>query len=191
MSKKFEISVEAERFIHNDLSNCAFTFSGRTEAKFESGETAGVYHDMMASLVFCAFAIEAKVNFVGWKTFEEGWPERAPFDEKVRLLNKYLNCDLDKGKRPLQTVSKLMKLRNTLAHGRPEIVKKVEVTEVEPVVWDALKGQWEETITRDFVNKCQEDEKILWDTLLSAAKIELHETLTHGGHTLRSLIETE
>ncbi len=189
MAKKFQIAVEAERFIHNDLSNCALHFSETIREKVISGETEGVYLDMMAALVFSAFSIEAKINFVGWRVLEDGWPERANLWEKIALLSKVLGFEVDRGSRPWQTLRNLKKFRDTLAHGKPEVVEEVKVVDVEPEVWDALKAQWEYSVTPEFVGQCREDENQIWELLLEAADIELFTTLTHGGHSLRSLTE--
>jgi hypothetical protein len=189
LAKKYEVRIEAERFIHNDLSNCSWDFQQRTKKKFENGEMEGVYHDMMASLVFSAFSIEAKLNFVGWKVLGDGWPERANIREKVNLLNEVLSCGFDWGARPLQTVAKLKRFRDTLAHGKPEIIDEVCEVDVEPSVWDALKSQWEESVTPSFVDICRDDEHSLWKTLLEKAEIGMEETITSGGHHLSALIE--
>ncbi len=191
MAEKFEVRVEAERFIHNELSNCAWDFQQRMQSQIENDERAGIYHTMLASLVFSAFSIEAKVNFVGWKVLRDGWPEKANLREKLNLLNEVLKMDLSWGKLPLQTILKLKRLRDVLAHGKPEIVEKFEVVEVEPDVWDALKGQWETSVTPKFVDQCREAEDELWKRLLAAAGIEMDETLTHGGHSLKKIVEPD
>ncbi|WP_377508213.1 hypothetical protein [Octadecabacter sp. R77987] len=175
MAGKFEVRTQAEKFIHNDLSNCAYSFEKSVGQKISSGETEGVYHDMMAALVFTAFSIEAMVNFVGWKVLENGWPERANLREKVDLLSKVLDLELDWGTRPLQTINQLKRFRDTIARGKPEVVDETTIVEVEPAVWDALKGQWEESVTPDFVKRCLEDEGKLWKMLLKAAEIQDHE----------------
>ncbi|MDP5085369.1 MAG: hypothetical protein NWQ23_08105 [Yoonia sp.] len=189
MSKKYEVRITAERFIHNELSTCAWHFQDIANTKVQSGKREGLALDMMASLVFCAFSIEAKVNFVGWKTLQDGWPERTNLREKIDLLRKTLNLNIDWSERPLQTIAQLKRFRDTLAHGKPEIVDETKVTDIEPDVWDALKGQWERSVQQDFMNRCREDEAAIWNALLEAAGIELHETLTSGGHSL-SVLET-
>ena len=184
MSKKYEVRTTAERYIHNELSTCAWHFQGVAKKKIETGETEGCALDMMAALVFCAFSTEAKVNFVGWKTLQDGWPERANLREKIDLLRKTLSLHIDWSTRPLQTVAKLKRFRDTLAHGKPEIVDETQVTDVEPEIWDALKAQWENSVQPDFVDRCREDEEALWDIMLKAAGIGRHETLTIGGQSL-------
>ncbi len=188
MAHKYQVRTVAERFIHNDLSNCAYDFQSRMRKKIESGDTEGVYHDMMASLLFSAFSTEAKVNFIGWKTLKAGWPERASFREKIDLLTEVLKIDLTWGEPPLQSLNQLFKLRNTLAHGKPEIVDETKVSDVEPEIWDALKGQWERSIKPEFVDQCRTAEDDLWKELLNAADISIYDTLTHGQHSLETVV---
>ncbi|WP_039018997.1 hypothetical protein [Halocynthiibacter namhaensis] len=184
MTKKVEVHLEAERYIHNVLSGCSFTLQNRMNDQFESAETTGVYHTMMACLVFVAFTVEARVNFIGQKVFGEGWPEKANLEEKIELLNVHLGIGLCRGDRPLQTILKLKKLRNTLAHGKPEIVSRVEKHDEEPDVFGALRFTWEEAVNKDFVMRCDMDEKRLWSMLLEAAGIDEAEAITHGGYSV-------
>ena len=191
MAEKYLVKETAERFIHNDLSDCAWWFKDLAAKKFENDDRSGVALVMMASLVFCAFSIEAKINFVGWRVLENGWPEMASFREKIDLLNKVLNAKLTWDARPLQTVHELQRIRNAFAHGKPEVVENEKIVDVEPEVWDALKATWEKSVNMDFLARCHDDENALWDVLLRCADIEPHETLTHGGHSLSVLIDAE
>jgi len=191
MAEKYLLQIEAERFIHNDLSNCSWDFQQRMRSQIEADDRAGLYHTMMASLVFSAFSMEAKLNFVGWRIFGRGWPERASLREKIELLHVHLDLRWSWAERPLQTIAKLKRFRDVLAHGKPEIVdKEVEVVG-KPDVWDALKGQWEQTVTPEFVDQCRTDEDHIWKCLLEKSGIQMYETLTHGGHTLKAIVEGE
>jgi len=189
MAQKYEIHVEAERFIHNDLSSCAFYMRKLMHEKIDSGDNNGLYFPMMSCLVFSAFALEAKVNFVGWKVLKDGWPERANIKAKIRLLAEVLSLELDWGQRPLQTISKIIRFRDTLAHGKPEIVNETLVTDVEPEIWSALEAQWTTALTAENIDRCDDDVEAFWKQLLTAAGIAVSETLTHGGHHLSSVVE--
>lgn len=188
MAKKFQVHTEAERLIHNDLSNCAWGMREDMNKKFESGETAGVYFDMMGALIFLAFSIEAKINFIGWKILEDGWPERASLKEKINLIYKVLDLDADWSRRPLQTISSLKRFRDTLAHGKPELVKEIKEVDVDPDIWESLKAQWEREVNPDNVNRCYEDIDNLWKLLLKEAEIPIAKTLTSGNQKLSSLV---
>lgn len=188
MAKKFQVHIEAERFIHNDLSNCAWGMREDMRKKFDSGETEGVHFDMMGALVFLAFSIEAKINFIGWKILEDGWPERANLKEKIHLIYKVLDIEADWSCRPLQSILSLKRFRDTIAHGKPELVKEVKEVDIDPDIWDSLKGQWEREVNPENVNRCYEDIDQLWKLLLEKAGIPVEKTLTNGNQTLSSLV---
>ena len=84
----------------------------------------GSLYDVMASLVFTAFALEAYLNHVGSHLFE-CWKalERLPPLEKMSLLSEKLGIKQHSGRRPYQTVRELFRFRNVLAHGKSEVVK--------------------------------------------------------------------
>ena len=145
---------------------------------------------MMASLVFCAFSVEAKINFVGWWHLEDGWPERASLREKINLLNRVLGAELDWGQRPLQSIAQLTKVRNTFAHGQPEFVDEERIDDVEPEVWESLKSDWEESVNMEFLQRCREDERALWVCLLERAGIEEYKTITAAEQSLKVLMES-
>ena len=84
--EKYLLRAKGERFIHNELASTAWGFRQSMHAKLESGNTEGVYYDMLGSLAFFAFANEARINFVGWWTLKEDWPERAKFRKKINIL---------------------------------------------------------------------------------------------------------
>lgn len=186
MAGKFRLRIEAERLIHSDLSNTARHLSNTVRQQWKENSTSGVSLMTSAALVFVAFSIEAKVNFVGWKVLEDGWPERASFKEKLALIYQQLGLELEKGKDPIQTVSKLMAFRNTLAHGKPDILAVDKDVDDEPVVWDALKMPWEDDVTLEFLNRCCAAEEKIWGLLLEEAGIPVEETITKGHQSLSS-----
>ena len=189
MAIKFEVRIAAERHIFNDLSACTRAHSDVMREKIDGDRRDGVYYDMMASLVFAAFDLEAKVNFVGWKVFEDGWPGRANIREKIQLLNRHLQMNLDWGCRPLQTLNELRKFRDTLAHGKPEEVKIEQVVDVEPDIWEALRGQWEVFVNAVQVDRCIADVSAFWDQMLRAANISHWETTTRAEHSLSHIAQ--
>lgn len=79
----------------------------------------GSYYQLMASLIFTVFALEAFVNHIGqsmikcWDDLEQLSPSR-----KLNLIAEKLEIEKDDGKRPFQTVSKLFRFRNSVAHGK-------------------------------------------------------------------------
>src|SRR5262249_49163540 len=73
----------------------------------------------LSSILLTAFAFEAYLNHVepkvvkGWKKLEK---KRLSPKVKLDLICEVLEIELPK--RPRQTIKKLIKFRNTLAHGR-------------------------------------------------------------------------
>jgi len=180
MAERYEIQIAIHRFIHNDLELCARDLRERVRRKFESGEAEGFFSDMMGSLIFMAFTIEANVNFIGWKTLDDGWPDRASLSEKINLLVKVLPLELEWKHRPLQTILKLNNFRNSIAHGKPKIVDPPTLVQTGPEALDLFKGEWESCVTQEFIDRSYEDMNSLWNTLLEAAKIPIGDTVTRS-----------
>jgi hypothetical protein len=87
-------------------------------------EPVGSAWHFLSSLVLTAFAFEAYLNHIG-PTLLKCWEsvEYLSLANKLDLICELLNVQVpDKGKRPGQTIEKLFKFRNTLAHGRTETV---------------------------------------------------------------------
>jgi hypothetical protein len=74
-------------------------------------------------VVFLAFSIESYVNSLGaqhlgiWDELE-----RLPWKKKISILYKVNNQIPDWGSEPLQFASEVFKIRDKLAHGKPEVV---------------------------------------------------------------------
>lgn len=79
----------------------------------------GSFYSYMSSLVFSAFTMEAYINHVGdylfvfWDDVEKLRPLG-----KLNLVCSLIAHDIDMGKRPYQSLTKLFKFRNELAHGK-------------------------------------------------------------------------
>ena len=99
----------------------------------------GSGHCRVAAVVLSAFAIEALLNHVGeeklsfWGIVER----RLTWREKLELLAQHLGISLPWGERPLQTITKVFKFRNSLAHGRTETVETTYEHNT-PDEWEAI-----------------------------------------------------
>jgi len=84
----------------------------------------GSYYQLMASLIFTAFTLEAFLNHIGqsifkcWNDLEQLSPLR-----KLNLITEKLGIKKDDSERPFQTVSELFKFRNNVAHGKTVSLK--------------------------------------------------------------------
>jgi hypothetical protein len=99
-----------------------------SQCVLETGEREriGSSWQFLSSLVLTAFAFEAYLHHVGpavlssWESLEQ-----LPPLTKLELLCDALKVPLpaEKGERSLQTIGQLFKFRNSLAHGRSEVLK--------------------------------------------------------------------
>lgn len=165
MSKPLKAVVTKERMVHTyselwHASDCVLEAGIR--------EPRGSTWQFLSSAVLTAFAFEAYLNHVG-PTVIACWSEleRLPPWAKFELLSETLNISfLDgTGKRPLQTIVKLLEFRNTMAHGRSgELKPKSERRDVNEKL-DAYLGEtpltdWERLIkTETFAQRAREDVK--------------------------------
>jgi hypothetical protein len=80
----------------------------------------------LAAMVFAFLAMEAYLNYVGLRLAPEIWEKEREhfrttgFKGKLREVMDTAGLNWEPGKRPIQTVLGLEKLRNAIAHGRPE-----------------------------------------------------------------------
>ena len=133
----------------------------------------------LSSVVLTAFAFEAYLNHVGPSTIA-CWSqlERLPPWSKFELLCETLGAKFPKGPdaRPLQTITKLLAFRNTMAHGRSmEIKPKPELRDVDDNL-DKYLGErpladWERLIqTNAFAKRAREDVEAVLKTVHAARK---------------------
>lgn len=81
---------------------------------------AGSLYFLMMAGVFAAFTVEAFLNHLGqrkvrdWEAFER---KLGP-GEKLLLLKEILHLSVDQSTRPFQTLHDMVRLRDSLAHGK-------------------------------------------------------------------------
>lgn len=82
-------------------------------------EVEGSYFQIMASLIYTAFTFEAYLNHIGKKIFG-CWDDLEGLSpkKKLNIIAEKLGIKKDDGKRPYQTLKKLLDFRNNVAHGK-------------------------------------------------------------------------
>lgn len=122
--------------------------------------------DLQAATVFLAFTFEAYLNHVGAKEIPF-WEEidRISNTEKLAVLSKQLGFKPDKSKRPFQTIKGLFELRNGLAHGRTERVKKTVLSKTPPADGDIWRLLPAENLTTKGVRRDYADVKEAIETI--------------------------
>ena len=130
-------------------------------------------------VVFLAFSIESYLNSIGGRKLAI-WDEleRLPWKQKVVILHKAVGKTPDWGREPLQFASEVFKLRDKLAHGKPERVVGPVVRvagEADRVAAsDELQPDWYKSLTKDWILEAKERFRILMIYL--AGLYDLHES---------------
>ena len=119
----------------------------------------------LSSIVLTAFVFEAYLNHVGaglltcWESVES----LSPLN-KLELICEILKVEFPAGtgKRPLQTIAKLQSFRNTMAHGKTEIVRPrstlCDVHHADARLGQKPLAEWEQLIkTKDFAERARND----------------------------------
>ncbi|WP_343661769.1 hypothetical protein [Ralstonia sp.] len=107
-------------------------------------------------VVFMAFSIESYVNTLGARAVPF-WDaiERLQWRAKLEILHTTTGATPDWSRGPLQFASEVFRLRDRLAHGKPERVYGEKVLDgAEPwkmVFGEGLQPKWFKSITRDWV----------------------------------------
>ena len=112
-------------------------------------EPKGSFFQIMGSLIFTAFTLEAYLNHIGeriftcWDDLEQLSPQK-----KLNVIAEKLEVEKDYSKRPFQTVKQLFKFRNAIAHGKSEFLKSEDLISVTSVqinepIGKVLEPEWE------------------------------------------------
>ncbi|MCP9230511.1 hypothetical protein NMG46_09665 [Mesorhizobium sp. LMG 17147] len=185
---KIKVRLREHRhfFVHNDLANAAYYFNNRIAERLKNDDREGVALEMMACLTMIAFALEAKINFLGYKLIPK-WDERAPYLTKVKMVTKQLGVAFDEQTRPYKTVRALKNFRDTLAPGKPielQNDKEIITTHEELEKRGYLTADWQSQLNEQFVKDAFGDMEIIWRDLLNRSKLEIFDTLNGGGSTI-------
>jgi hypothetical protein len=184
---KARIQTDAKIYIHNDLSQGATHFDEAIKEKLKRGDRNGIGFDGMACALMIAFAFEANLNFMGNKLFQNGkltaWDEMAKLSKKRDKVFKAIGMAVEDDKRPLSSMMRMKKLRDTLAHGKPAEFKteeEKEGTREELTRGSVLAADWQEEIKPEIVAECLADLDDLWKQMVVASGIPVIETITQG-----------
>jgi hypothetical protein len=198
MSRLTKVVVTKERSVH---TYAELWHASRSVLKVGIEEPTGSSWQFLSSIVLTAFTFEAYLNHVGPRTIV-CWSQldRLPPWSKFELLCETLGVTYKEGSgaRPLQTITKLLDFRNTIAHGRSVELKS------KPTIRDAddrldnhlgarLRTDWENLIqTKDFAERARDDVESVLARLHEARKDGKKEHLFDfgiGHHFARAIKE--
>ena len=166
---------------YNELWRVSYWTMHRAEEEHE-----GSFFQIMASLIFTAFTLEAYLNHVG-KSIFECWDdlERLSPSAKINVIAEQLKVKKDDSKRPFQTVKRLFDFRNDVAHGKTILLKTEEQISVanasiENYIHKMLEPEWEEYSTLDNAKRARADVEEIIEIFHKSANIK-GDTLFLGG----------
>lgn len=192
-NQKIRARVETTRkiLIHNDLSQAATYFSETVDAKLKAGNRDAIMFDGMACALMVAFAFEANLNFMGdYLSKEERlkeWTERQAFSKKLKKVFGALEISLDMESRPLSSMMKMKGLRDTLAHGKPQVIeekKEMEATQAELEKGLKLAADWERLCRSESVTEALSDLDDLWKLMIQKSGVSVIDTFSSGSGSI-------
>lgn len=145
--------------------------TSKIQLKLAEEQEEGSFYFILSSLTFSAFTLEAYLNHLGKNTYSH-WQEieTSSVKAKLFLLSDYYKVELDKSKRPFQTIEKLIKFRNLVAHGKTvfleDVVKRTKVYDSSQD--QLLETQWEQLCKYSFAKRALEDMEVLIKTIHKA-----------------------
>jgi hypothetical protein len=187
------IKVEKNRKVntYSELWRVSYWTLNQAEHEME-----GSYFQLMASLLFTAFTLEAYLNHIGQNIFK-CWNdlEKLSPDAKMKLISEKLGLKNDYGSCQFQMIKKLFSFRNDLAHGKTKILKTSEEITVPDLeennyMHKELELAWEKYCTLDNAKKAREAVESIIRTIHGVAAAK-DDTIFFLGltSTLASLID--
>ncbi|MCJ7653693.1 MAG: hypothetical protein MUO97_00050 [Dehalococcoidia bacterium] len=180
---KAKISKERQVNTYAEMWHASDVMLGKAKENPE-----GSFYQLMASLIFTAFTLEAYLNHIGqsifkcWDDLEQLSPKR-----KLNLIAEKLKIERDDSKRPFQTVSKLFKFRNDIAHGKTVRLKsenQINVVDLDYTLnvrlGQHLETPWQKYCSLRNAERAREDVKIIIQKLHKAAGVTDHILFSFG-----------
>ena len=134
-------------------------------------------HQFRASLVFTAFTFEAYLNHIGQKIFK-CWDskERLSPKDKLNVISKKIDLEIDYGRRPWQVMKSLFGFRNDIAHGKSTKIKekmKISPKELsEGKINQFTEIGWEKYCSKSNATRAREDVEKMVEELHNASGIK-------------------
>jgi len=133
------------------------------------------YLNLMTSLVFSAFTIEAYLNYLGekiipfWSTIERNLSPA----KKLEAIAIQLAQPIDFGRRPFQSFNSIFQVRDLLAHARTEYMKDESIQVLSENGTPKLpQAKWQEQITIENVQRYLDDTKEMIEHLHHASRLD-------------------
>ncbi|UGY20996.1 hypothetical protein HAP48_0049505 (plasmid) [Bradyrhizobium septentrionale] len=185
MEEKFHKKVQQTKRIniHNDLDGAAFYFTEIVKKKVENGITDALTFDCMAAGTMLAFSFEAYLNFMGDRLVGL-WNERDDYHKKIDRVFQKLKITPDWSKRPFSSIGAMKRLRDTLAHRKPQTIEVekdfIDKTDGQKGKKIDLSGDWERLCSPDMIINAHDDLNEVWKLMIQKSGLDIMEIATGG-----------
>ena len=156
--KKAKVSKSRQVNTYYELWRVSYWTMRQAEKTVE-----GSYFQIMASLIFTAFTLEAYLNHLGMQIFG-CWDDLEMLSprKKLNVIAEKLGIKKDDDKRPFQTVKKLFDFRNDVAHGKTILLEtkdeiRIVDSKLDDYMHEPLEAEWERYCTLDNAKRARED----------------------------------
>lgn len=189
MDAKFNKTAEqvVDHNIHNYIDNAALWFVNIIKKKVADNDEEGLTFTCMAAGTMLAFSFEAYLNVIGAKKLVL-WNEWDDYDTKFNKVFQHLKIAPDWGRRPYSSVSAMKRLRNALAHGKPEKVAKskdfVDKANGQKGKEIDMTADWQKLCTPDMVTHAYGDITEVWNDMQKTSGIDPMDLATQGELTV-------
>jgi len=161
------------------LNSYMYLFSASSNALNLAPKNKGEkFLNYMTAMLFSAFCIEAFLNHLLMHKFKfwEILKGKLSPSEKLSIVAKELDIDLDYSRRPFQSFKSIFKFRNLLVHAKTEHLsaENYELPEEEDESWyrDNPRSEWQEMVTFRNANQFNEDTKKIVEFLYSKMNLD-------------------
>ena len=156
MKKKFIINSERTKISYVLMNQIMLR-----ELKTARENNEGRYFNCIVAMVFSAFCLEAYFNHLGHKMCKD-WDtkERLTHEKKLDLLIFELELQIDKDRGLYQTMQRIFRFRDGIAHAKTEIMneKSAQISDENPIL---PQTEWEKEINLDNAEKYIEDARAI------------------------------
>ncbi|WP_281628735.1 hypothetical protein [Vibrio sp. St2] len=166
---------------HNNLFNLAHFNIDIVKTKVAESDQEGLGLHCKNCIISTSFAVEAFVNYVGFKKIRH-WNEKKNWYEKLKRIYKTIDEPLDLEREPLRTLKQLKDIRNELAHSK--LIERNVLVRNKGEAQKAMKADWDEYLNPDFVVHAYEQAEAFQEHLMEKFDISLFETLTSSRGTI-------
>jgi hypothetical protein len=160
--------------------------ASRVLADMSTEQEKGSMWTSLSSILLTTFTLEAYFNHVGPKLFKS-WNDLEALSPRAKLevLMEKIGLNLPRGKDPIQTVDKLVRFRNTLAHGKTHTLKPKDelhspTANIDKILGNRPMTDWENLCTPEFAAHARKHVESLVHKIHAAAQIKGEYPFIHG-----------